>query len=365
LLIDPDGQASYLMEGRSPPLGVTKAPLAEATVTVRPGSTLVLYTDGLIERRRGSIDESMEALRAAVEGHDGDLDSLCDDRVLRAPRPESNGDDVALVMIRLLPAAIGDLRLLLPAEPQVVATLRHAVSQWATVSGASDEEADDLVFAIGEAVTNVIEHAYTSTGGQVEVEASMRQGLAQVVVRDHGRWRPTRADEGGRGLLLMQKLMEKVDVVSGPGGTEVRLSRRVGQAPVRTGTVFVPDPTPVPASCSRVAVIQLIHDIDLGNAPKLYREMLDEMGHDAIGLVLDLSEVRHIDSAGIRMLHKLAGWLAQRRLELRLIAPDNSSVRRVLELSCFDTHFPATIDTAVSEITCARDGLSASDLVAD
>jgi anti-anti-sigma factor len=367
LLIDPDGAASYVMEGRSLPLGVTKAARAEATIRIRPGSTLVLYTDGLIERRRGSIDESMEALKAAVEGHTRDLESLCDDRILQPPRPESSGDDVALLVVRQVPAPIRDLRLLLPAEPQVVATFRRAVGQWATLSGASDEEAHDLAFAVGEAVTNVVEHAYTSAGGQVEVEASIQQGLARIVVRDRGRWRPSRTDEGGRGLLLMQELVEKVDVVSGPGGTEVRLSHRVGGAPARTGTASVPPSTPVPESRLRVEVTRLIDDIDLGNAEKLYREMLDGMSHDAVGLVVDLTEVRHVDSAGFRMLHKLTGWLAQRRLELRVVVPDSSSVRRVLELSCFDTHLPvtSTVDSAVSEISCARSGLSVSDLAAD
>jgi anti-anti-sigma factor len=367
LLIVPDGRAGYLMEGRSPPLGVTKAARAEATVTVRPGSTLVLYTDGLVEGRRGSIEESMEALRTAVEGHHGDLDSLCDDRVLQPPRPESSGDDVAVLLVRLLPAPIGDLRLLLPAEPNVVATLRRTFRQWATRSGASEEEAYDLVLAIGEAVMNVIEHAYASTGGEVEIEASIRQGTARIVVRDRGRWRPSRPDDGGRGLLLMQGLMEKVEVVSGPGGTEIRLFRRFGQAPVRTRPELPPTPTPVPESRVRVAVTQVIDDIDLGNAARLYREMLDGMSYDAVGLVVDLSEVRHIDSAGIRMLEQLSGWLAQRRMELRVVVPDASSVRRVLELSCFDSHVPltSTVDSALSEISRARGGLSTSDLAAE
>jgi anti-anti-sigma factor len=367
LLISPDGRASYLMEGRSPPLGVTKGAQAEATLTIRPGSTLVLYTDGLIEGRRGSIVESMEALRTAVEGHHGDLDSLCDDRVLQPPRPESSGDDVALLMVRLLPAPTGDLQLLLPAEPHVVATLRRTVRQWATRSGANDEEAHDLVLAVGEAVTNVIEHAYTSTGGQVEVEAGIRQGLARIVVRDRGQWRPSRADDGGRGLLLMQGLVEKVDVLSGPVGTEIRLYRRVGRAPVRAGPVSIPTPAPLPESRSRVAVTRVIDDIDLDNAMRLYREMLDGMSHDAVGLVVDLSGVWHVDSAGLRMLHKLATWLAQRRLELRVVVPDGSSVRRVLELSSFDARVPvtSTVDAAVSDICRARGGLGASDLVAE
>jgi anti-anti-sigma factor len=95
--------------------------------------------------------------------------------------------------------------------------------------------------------------------------------------------------------------------------------------------------------------------------------MLDEMDHDAVGMVVDLSEVRHIDSTGIRMLHTLAGQLAQRRLDMRVVVPEVSSVRRVLELSCFDAEFPMTytVDSAISEITCTRGEFSTSDLLAD
>jgi anti-anti-sigma factor len=366
LLIDSEGRASYLMAGRSPPLGVTNAVQSEATVMLGPGSTLVLYTDGLIEGRRGSIAESLEALRTAVEGHHGDLDSLCDDCVLQPPRPESSGDDVALLVVRVLPTPIGNLRLLLPAEPQVVPTLRRTIRQWATDSGASDEDAYDLVLAVGEAVSNVIEHAYASSGGQVEVEGSIRKRLARIVVRDRGRWRPPRADEGGRGLLLMRGLMDDVDVKSDPGGTEVRLSLRVGRTPVRTTPLSIPAPRPLPETRPRVEVTKLIDDIDLGNATILYREILDGMSDDAVGLVVDLSEVRHIDSAGIRLLHKLASWLAQRRLELRVVVPDASSVRRVLELSSLDAHLSvtSTVEVAVSEISRTRDRL-ASDLAAE
>ena len=165
----------------------------------------------------------------------------------------------------------------------------------------------------------------------------------------------------------MQGLVEKVDVLSGPVGTEIRLYRRVGRAPVRAGPVSIPTPAPLPESRSRVAVTRVIDDIDLDNAMRLYREMLDGMSHDAVGLVVDLSGVWHVDSAGLRMLHKLATWLAQRRLELRVVVPDGSSVRRVLELSSFDARVPvtSTVDAAVSDICRARGGLGASDLVAE
>ena len=165
----------------------------------------------------------------------------------------------------------------------------------------------------------------------------------------------------------MQRLVEKVDVVSGPGGTEIRLSRRIGLIPGTARPAPAPAPAPVPESRSRVVVTKLIDDIDLSNAATMYSDMLDGMSQDAIGLVVDLSEVRHIDSTGIRMLHNLAQWLAQRRMELRVVVPDASSVRRVLELSCFDAHLPvtSTVDSAVSEINYAQGGLGAPNLVTE
>jgi anti-anti-sigma factor len=142
---------------------------------------------------------------------------------------------------------------------------------------------------------------------------------------------------------------------------------RVGQASTRTTPVSVPTPTRLPEARLNVAVTKLIDDIDLENATRLYREILDGIIDDAIGLVVDLSEVRHIDSAGIRMLHKLAGWLAQRRMKLRLVVPDTSSLRRVLELSRFDAYVSvtSTVDSAVSEIQGNDNRIRASEPAAD
>jgi anti-anti-sigma factor len=166
----------------------------------------------------------------------------------------------------------------------------------------------------------------------------------------------------------MRGLVEEVDVTSNAGGTEVRLSRRVGRTPVRTTPLSAPTPTPVAETpIFYVEITKLVDDIDLGNANSLYRDLIDGMRADAGGLVVDLSEVRHIDSAGVRMLHKLAGWLAQRRLELRVVVPDVSSIRRVLELSGIDAHvsLTSTVEFAVSEITRASGRLHASDVAAE
>ncbi|MGH9001240.1 MAG: PP2C family protein-serine/threonine phosphatase, partial [Acidimicrobiia bacterium] len=62
LVIWPDGTTGYLEGGRSTPLGMPVPSREEASVEVQPGCTILLYTDGLIERRDSSLDEGMAVL---------------------------------------------------------------------------------------------------------------------------------------------------------------------------------------------------------------------------------------------------------------------------------------------------------------
>ncbi|MFF6911126.1 SpoIIE family protein phosphatase [Streptomyces sp. NPDC012466] len=102
LLISRDGLARYLTEGHGILLGTqtgTRRP--DATVLLPPGSTLVLYTDGLIEAPRHTLDEGLERLRqhAAALAH-RPLASFTD-QLLRRVRPVGNDDDVALLAVRV------------------------------------------------------------------------------------------------------------------------------------------------------------------------------------------------------------------------------------------------------------------------
>jgi PAS domain S-box-containing protein len=103
LVINPDGSLAALADWRGELLlGVDPAtPRGESVVALDSGTTVLLYTDGLIERRGDDLDEGMSRLReAAAALADRPLDQLCDellDRLVHG-RPE---DDVALVAIRL------------------------------------------------------------------------------------------------------------------------------------------------------------------------------------------------------------------------------------------------------------------------
>lgn len=95
-----DGKTE-LVQGRcDPPLGVATG-FRRRDTTIEPGSILVLYTDGLVERRTEVIDDGLERLRRACETGPGDPEALCD-HLVDVMLPNGNAsDDVALLVVAL------------------------------------------------------------------------------------------------------------------------------------------------------------------------------------------------------------------------------------------------------------------------
>lgn len=91
-----------------PPLGTRVATRTQHTVEVPHGSTLVLYTDGLIERRGEPIDASLQRLESAFDdGPVNDPDSLCASLLDTCLRDAPRTDDTALVCAVVSPAGAG------------------------------------------------------------------------------------------------------------------------------------------------------------------------------------------------------------------------------------------------------------------
>jgi serine phosphatase RsbU (regulator of sigma subunit) len=102
LLIGPDGGTSFVPCDAHTPLGVLENPVYEPyAYRLRPGSTLLLYTDGLVESRDLPLHEGMGALKVAVARGPAaeSVDDLCD-RILAEIVGDQTGDDVALLAAR-------------------------------------------------------------------------------------------------------------------------------------------------------------------------------------------------------------------------------------------------------------------------
>jgi PAS domain S-box-containing protein len=222
-----DGATEYLEEGRSLPLGVSRqTKYDEAEYRLAPGSTLLLYTDGLIESRDTPIDAGMERLAAAVSAHVGDeLEHLCERLLATVSGSE---DDVAMLALRSVPLAAERMELTLPAEPMELSSLRRALQRWLAECKASDSDSFDIVLACNEACANAIEHAYGPGDASVHVDAALSGDKVAITVRDHGQWREPRGDNRGRGLALIETLMDSVNIVTDPDtGTAVSMTRRL------------------------------------------------------------------------------------------------------------------------------------------
>ena len=110
--------------------------------------------------------------------------------------------------------------------------LRHTVASRARRAGLSGERLDDFVAAVNELITNAVRHG----GGAGFLELCRAEGEVVCTVTDHGAGmpagaafaRPAPRDPGGRGLWLAAQLTDTIKVISGNGGTAVRISTRVG-----------------------------------------------------------------------------------------------------------------------------------------
>jgi PAS domain S-box-containing protein len=223
------GEVQFLQGDASVPLGVLPFPTYEEVMApLSPGQSLLLYTDGLVERPGEHLDDGLEQLAACVRDAPDDPQALLDHVLATLVPAGGSADDVALLTLRNLPVP-ERFTAEFASEPESLAQIRSMLRRWLTHAGADDVEIAEITTACGEAATNAIEHAGTGNGARFEV-SGLREGTeVEIAVRDHGTWRPEREDDHGRGLELMRTLMDTVAVEPGAGGTTVSLRRRLGQ----------------------------------------------------------------------------------------------------------------------------------------
>jgi anti-sigma regulatory factor (Ser/Thr protein kinase) len=229
LLVAPGPVATVLTGAGSVPLAVrTDTPRPQEYVVLSPGTTLMLFTDGLVERRTESIDDGIARVaNVLIAEANSPVDAVAE-RVLRELAPEGGyDDDVAIVVCR---PPISVLHFDDGATPDRLASVRARLDLWLRAAGTPDALRADVVLAVGEACTNSIEHAYRDdTHGTVHIEAGFEGDEIHVRVVDFGSWKTPPTDPGtrGRGLRLIKAVAESVALSPTSTGTTVEMTFRV------------------------------------------------------------------------------------------------------------------------------------------
>jgi anti-sigma B factor antagonist len=102
-------------------------------------------------------------------------------------------------------------------------------------------------------------------------------------------------------------------------------------------------------TAGNVVVGHVAGEIESANAEEMSTALAGQLTSDRAGLVIDLTRVTYLDSAGIELLFDLARRLRTHRQRLRLVVPADAPLRRVLELCDIDRAAPidVTVDAAL------------------
>ena len=231
ILISADG-ARPLEAHSGPPAGASASTdFQEHAFMLDAGDALLLYSDGLVEERGAVTPEREEELLAAL-GTPAPAEVLCE-RALASLRPNgAAADDVALLVLQTSETGGGGgLTSTHPAAAEELGAVRARLRDWLEAIGADRNELSEIQLATNEACMNVIEHAYEEEGsGEFTVEGHLDGRTVVLIVRDAGRWSEVRARGRGRGLKLMEALMDSVQLSFSSEGTVVVLRRALNGA---------------------------------------------------------------------------------------------------------------------------------------
>jgi DNA-binding response OmpR family regulator/serine phosphatase RsbU (regulator of sigma subunit)/anti-sigma regulatory factor (Ser/Thr protein kinase) len=215
LLATRDGKVLQLEGAAGPPLGTGLLALTENRVPLPTGSTVVLYTDGLVEHRGTDIDTGIDSLgkqlAEALADTSVSLDEMPTWLVARL-LPDEPDDDIALLLARAISAPDESMSATLDVigSENVVRSTRHFVADRLSAWQVPQLLQDEVVLLVSELVTNAVIH------GRAPIQLRMRKSSDSLVleVRDGAlhlprRLRPTYDDEHGRGLQLVSLLADR------------------------------------------------------------------------------------------------------------------------------------------------------------
>lgn len=250
VVIRPDGAVEVLDREPDLLLGVLPATARhDHELSLPPGTTVLMFTDGLVERRGESLSQGLEWLRRRVTSLSPlPLDVLCD--TLLSELPTDVDDDIAILAVRAVrpgspsaadplpspglrapaapaaPAPVArrrpDVAMVLPLDVSGVRRARAFVRQHCQSTGVDDDRTDTLVLLTSETVTNAFIHGRS----EARLRVLVRPDAVRIEVGDDNSRHPqriARQDDAldGRGLDILDLLATRWGVADDVAGKVV------------------------------------------------------------------------------------------------------------------------------------------------
>ena len=236
LVVSPAGDTAWLDGARSAPLfGDDLRARPQETTPLEPGSLLVLYSDGLVERCGERLEDGLGRLAAAGRSVAClPVEEVCRALMARLGVDSSREDDVAVMAMRLTATPGTHFHRRFPAHGEELRLLRASMRSWLDERAVAQPLQQALLLAVGEACSNAIEHAYRNTEpGDVHVAMTQSTGAGFLVeIRDVGTFQqPAATGDRGRGTQIMRQLTVDFSRESTSAGTVVRFRVMSGEAP--------------------------------------------------------------------------------------------------------------------------------------
>ncbi|MFB7428810.1 SpoIIE family protein phosphatase, partial [Streptomyces hydrogenans] len=246
ILLHLDGRAEVLRVPAGAPIGVGGIDFEAIELDAPAGSTLLLYTDGLVESRLRDVWTGIEQLRerlaaaAQLTGpdHAPPLEALCDD-VLDMLGPGDRDDDIALLAARFDGIAPSDVACwFLEAEDAAPGRARR-LARRALACWDLEELTDSVELLISEVVTNAVRYAERPVTLRLLKTDVLRCEVGDDSPQLPRPWPPRQRGERGWGLFLVNRLARRWGVTRLSGGKVVWFELALPQSST---------PTPAPSA---------------------------------------------------------------------------------------------------------------------
>jgi anti-anti-sigma factor len=260
-------------------------------------------------------------------------------------RATGHTDDITLLAAqRVEPSP--DLELALPAEPASLRASRLRIAAWLGRLGVTEDDAFRLQHALGELLTNAIEHGSAPAGApgppMVALHARLgADGCLEARITDQGRWRePARRSARGRGLALTSQLVDDMRVEPTAAGTVATLRHSLTRPSRMLHVVPAAPRSFAPTRGFRISdgpgsdesLVRVEGPVDADTAESLRRNLLHRGRGGTLPLIVDLAEVTHLASAGVSALHRVAEKHGQQGGKLTLLTVAGSPAQQILAL---------------------------------